>query len=177
MDDVLRRENGRERPLIISVFGGSDPPPRAIELAEEVGREIAARGAAVVCGGLTGVMEAVCRGAKSAGGVTIGIMPGNGPFEANAFIDYPIVTGMSYARNVIVMKTGRAAIAIDGSYGTLSEIAHALGDGMPVVALETWEIPQRDGFPLPVIPADSPVDAVEKAIAAARERDARPADA
>ena len=162
-----------QRPLVIAVIGGSDPPPRAYALAEEVGRELAARGVAVVCGGLTGVMEAVCRGAKSAGGVTIGILPGHEPSEANDFVDYPIVTGMTYARNSIVVKTGRAAIAVDGSFGTLSEIAHALGDGMPVIGLETWEFPRRDGFPYPIILADSPADAVDKAVAAARERDAR----
>ena len=173
MTGSLPHHGGPERPLIIAVVGGSDPPPRAYALAEEVGRELARRGVAVICGGLTGVMEAVCRGAKSVGGVTIGVLPGNEPFDANEFVDYPIVTGMTYARNTIIVKTGRAAIAVDGSFGTLSEIAHALGDGTPVIGLETWEFPQRDGFPYPIILADSPADAVEKAVAAARERDAR----
>lgn len=167
----LPTNNGR--PLIIAVIGGGDPPRRAMELAEEVGRELAKRGAAVVCGGLHGVMEAVCRGAKAEGGTTIGILPGNQPIDANAFIDIPIMTGMGYARNVIVVKTGRAVIAIDGAYGTLSEIGHALGDGTPVVGLETWELPNRDGLPMQVITASSPADAVEKAIAAAKERDVR----
>jgi hypothetical protein len=162
-----------DRPLIIAVIGGGDPPPRAIELAEEVGRELALRGATVVCGGLSGVMEAVCRGAKSAGGTTIGILPGNAIDTANHYIDYPIMTGMGYARNVIVVKTGRAAIAVDGAYGTLSEIGHALGDGIPVIGLETWDLPQRDDLPLHVVHSDTPTDAVEKAIAAAHERDAR----
>lgn len=161
------------RPLIISVIGGGDAPPRAVGLAEEVGRELALRGAAVVCGGLRGVMEAVCRGAKSAGGTTIGILPGEAPAAANEYVDYPIVTGIGYARNVIVVKTGRAAIAIDGAYGTLSEIGHALGDGTPVIGLDTWDLPERDDLPIAIIPAESPADAVEKAIAAARERDAR----
>jgi uncharacterized protein (TIGR00725 family) len=144
-----------------------------VKLAEEVGRELALRGVVVVCGGLSGVMEAVCRGAKSAGGTTIGILPGSESTTANDFIDYPIMTGMSYARNVIVVKTGRAAIAIDGAYGTLSEIGHALGDGIPVIGLETWQLPQRDDLPLSVVHADSPTDAVEKAIAAAHDRDVR----
>jgi uncharacterized protein (TIGR00725 family) len=161
------------RPLIIAVIGGGDPPPRAMELAEEVGRELATRGAIVVCGGRTGVMEAVCRGAKSAGGTTIGILPGSEPATANDYIDIPIVTGMGYARNVIVVKTGRAAIAIDGAYGTLSEIGHALGDGIPVIGLETWQLPHRSDLPLRVEHADSPKDAVEKAIAVAHDRDAR----
>ena len=161
-----------ERPLLISVIGGSSPTARAYELAEAVGRELAQRGAVVVCGGLGGVMEAACRGAKSAGGVTIGMMPGDDPRAANPWVDYPVMTGMGYARNLIVVKTGRAAIAVDGAYGTLSEIGHALGDGIPVVGLETWELASGGGYPLEITRADSPVDAVEKAIAAARERDA-----
>ena len=162
-----------ERPLLISVIGGGAPSARAYELAEAVGRELAQRGAVVVCGGLGGVMEAACRGAKSAGGVTIGMMPGDDPRAANPWVDYPVMTGMGYARNVIVVKTGRAAIAVDGAYGTLSEIAHALGDGTPVIGLETWEMASGDGYPLEITRADSPTDAVEKAIAAAHERDAR----
>jgi uncharacterized protein (TIGR00725 family) len=166
---ALLMSNGR--PMIIAVIGGGEPPARAMKLAEEVGRELARRGAMVVCGGMRGVMEAVCRGAKSAGGTTIGILPGNEPITANDYIDIPIMTGMGYARNVIVVKTGRAAIAIDGAYGTLSEIGHALGDGIPVIGLETWQLPERSDLPLRVVHAGSPVDAVEKAIVAAHERD------
>jgi uncharacterized protein (TIGR00725 family) len=166
----LLMSNGR--PLIIAVIGGGSPPPHAIELADAVGRELAKRGVMVVCGGRTGVMEAVCRGAKAEGGTTIGILPGNDRVAANDYIDIPIVTGMGYARNVIVVQTGRAAIAIDGPYGTLSEIGHALGDNIPVIGLETWQLPVRDDLPLHVVNADSPADAVDKAIAAAHERDA-----
>ncbi len=162
-----------ERPLLISVIGGGAPTAHAYDLAEAVGRELAQRGAVVVCGGLGGVMEAACKGAKSAGGVTIGMMPGDDPRAANPWVDYPVMTGMGYARNVIVVKTGRAAIAVDGAYGTLSEIAHALGDGTPVIGLETWEMTSGDGYQMEIARADSPVDAVEKAIAAAHERDAR----
>jgi uncharacterized protein (TIGR00725 family) len=167
----LTSTNGK--PLIIAVIGGGDPPPRAVELAEEVGRELAKRGAIVVCGGLHGVMEAVCKGAKSAGGTTIGIMPGNEVLTVNDYIDIPIMTGMGYARNVIVVKTGRATIAVDGAYGTLSEIGHALGDNIPVIGLETWQLPRRDDLHMQVVHADSPADAVDKAIVAAQERDLR----
>jgi uncharacterized protein (TIGR00725 family) len=160
------------RPLIIAVIGGGNPPEWAIELAEQVGAELARRGAMVVCGGLRGVMEAVCRGAKGEGGTTIGILPGNEPVTANDFIDIPIMTGMGYARNVIVVKTGRAAIAIHGAYGTLSEIGHALGDNIPVIGLKTWELPHRDDLPLQVVHAESVMDAVDKAIVAAHEREA-----
>ena len=166
-----------ERPLIIAVIGGDSPPPSAAAQAEEVGRLLAERGAVVVCGGRRGVMEAVCRGAKSAGGVTIGVMPGDDPRAANDWVDYPVMTGMSYARNVIVVKSGRAVIAVDGAYGTLSEIAHALAEGTPVVGLDTWDMTSGSGTALAIIRAASPADAVEKALAAARERDAHEAGA
>ena len=169
--NTISDANGR--PLIIAVIGGGEPPRRAMELAEEVGRELALAGAVVACGGLGGVMEAVCRGAKSAGGTTIGILPGEDPAEASEYIDYPIMTGMGYARNVVLVKTGRAVIAVDGAYGTLSEIGHALGDGTPVIGLETWDLPARDDLAIHIDVADSPADAVRRAIAAAHERDAR----
>ena len=167
------QRNADPRPLIISVIGAGSPSARGAELAEEVGRELARRGVSVACGGLGGVMEAVCRGAKAEGGTTIGILPGNDPAAANAYVDIPIVTGIGFARNVIVVKTGRAVIAVDGAYGTLSEIGHALGDGIPVVGLESWDLPHRADLPMQIIPAATPMEAVDKAMAAAHERDAR----
>jgi len=119
-------------------------------------------------------MEAVCRGAKSAGGVTIGILPGRDVSDANNYVDIPIVTGMGYSRNVIVVHSGRAVIAVGGAFGTLSEIGHALGDGIPVIGLKTWELSRNgDGQSVDgaIIPAFNPVDAVEKALAAAEARD------
>ncbi|MDO8749623.1 MAG: TIGR00725 family protein, partial [Dehalococcoidia bacterium] len=151
--------------MLISVIGGGNHPPQdALDMAEEVGRELARRGITVVCGGLDGVMEAVCRGAKAEGGVTIGILPGNDPTEANPWVDYPICTGMGYARNVIVVKSGRAVIAIDGAYGTLSEIGHALGDGIPVVGLATWSLARNGSPERGIIQARTPAEAVEKAL-------------
>jgi len=123
--------------LLISVIGASEPSSQIEGLAEQVGEELARRGMTVVCGGLGGVMAAACRGAKSAGGTTIGILPGSDPAEANEWVDIPICTGLSYARNVIVVKTGRAVIAVGGAYGTLSEIGHAVSEGISVIALET----------------------------------------
>ena len=157
-------------PLIISVVGGYAPPPEAEVLAEAVGRELAARGAAVACGGLGGVMEAVCRGAKSAGGTTIGILPGKDHTAANQYVDIPICTSMGYARNVMVVHTGRAIIAVDGAYGTLSEIAHALAEDIPVIGLDTWAISQHGVVDSRIVVANDPVDAVEKALAAAHGR-------
>ncbi|MBI4336340.1 MAG: TIGR00725 family protein [Chloroflexi bacterium] len=163
------------RPLAIAVIGGGSPPPEALELAHQVGRELARRGAVVVTGGLGGVMEAACRGAKEAGGLTVGIIPGSDPASANPYVDIVIGTDMSFARNVIVVKSGRAVIAVDGAYGTLSEIAHALGEGIPVVGLGTWSFGVNGRLDRAIIQAADPVDAVEKAIAAARRRDEAPA--
>ena len=159
--------------MIISVIGGGgdSPSAEALRMAEEVGRELARRNVTVVCGGLDGVMEAVCKGAKAKGGVTIGILPGDDPDDANPYVDYPICTGMGYARNSIVVKTGRAVITIDGAYGTLSEIGHALGDGIPVIGLNTWSLARngrQDGI---IIPASTPTEAVGKALEAAGMRD------
>ena len=160
--------------MIISVIGSSQPKSdEHIQLAEEVGRELAKRGVTVVCGGLSGVMEAACRGAKSAGGRTIGILPGRSPAEANPYVDIPIITGMGYSRNVIVVSTGRAVIAVGGAYGTLSEIGHALGYDIPVVGLKTWPLTLTgEGLALEkMVMASDPADAVEKALAAALARD------
>ncbi|MBI2165425.1 MAG: TIGR00725 family protein [Chloroflexi bacterium] len=163
----------RSKSLLISVIGGSNANGEYLDLAYQVGQELARRGAIVVCGGLAGIMKSVCKGAKEAGGTTIGILPGNDPGEANPYVDLPICTGIGYARNVIVVKSGRAVIAIDGAFGTLSEIGHALGDAIPVIGLRTWNISQDNKVARYIIPANDPVDAVEKAIAAARQRSSR----
>ncbi len=152
--------------MIISVIGASHTTPKNAALAEEVGAELAKRGIAVACGGLGGIMEAVCKGCKSAGGTTIGILPGDDPQEANRWVDIPICTGMRYARNVIVVKTGVAVIAVDGGYGTLSEIGHALGEGIPVIGLNTWAIARNGQNDVQIIRAINPVNAVDKAIEA-----------
>ena len=158
--------------LQISVIGSGDgATPEAIRLAEEVGRELAKRGATVVTGGLFGVMEAASRGAKEAGGTTIGIIPGSDPSEANSYLDYIVCTGIGFARNVIVVRSGRAVIAITGAFGTLSEIAHALGDNIPVIGLQTWSFSRNGVSQEKMILAHDPVDAVEKALEAARKRD------
>ena len=159
--------------MIISVIGGSNAKPEHLELAEAVGRELAKRQVMVACGGLSGVMEAVCRGAKSAGGTTIGILPGRSSKEANQFVDIPIVTTVGFARNIIVVNTGDAVIAVGGAYGTLSEIAYALSDGIPVIGLNSWDLTVKgDGDPIEdgMIEASDPEDAVEKALAAAALR-------
>jgi uncharacterized protein (TIGR00725 family) len=122
---------------IISVIGGSDSNDENLHLAELVGEEIARRGVILASGGLGGIMEAASRGAKKQGGQTIGILPSDSKAHANEFIDIVIPTGLGYARNFLVAKTGDAVIAIDGSAGTLSEMAIAWFSNKPVVSLAT----------------------------------------
>ncbi len=128
------------RKLQIAVIGGRDADENILRLAEETGREIARRKAVLVCGGMGGVMEAACRGAKSCGGETVGILPGPHAGDANPFVDVVIPTGMGVARNALVVGASDGAIAVGGRYGTLSEIAFALQKGIPVVSLESWEV-------------------------------------
>ena len=154
--------------MMISVVGGDRASAEALALAEGVGRELADRGCTLVCGGRGGVMEAACRGARSKGGHTIGVLPTADRTGMNSHVEFPIVTGLGYARNSIVVLSGDAIIAIDGSYGTLSEIAHALSYGKPVVLLRSWTIAREGHAPPPVIQATDARDAVEKAIAAAQ---------
>lgn len=123
---------------IIGVIGAGICDQDTYELAREVGRGIARHGCILVCGGLGGVMEGAARGAKEAGGITVGILPGFDPQDANPYIDIPIVTGIGHARNVTIVRTAAVLIAIAGNYGTLSEIAVALKMGKPIIGLRTW---------------------------------------
>ncbi|MFC2066395.1 TIGR00725 family protein [Chloroflexota bacterium] len=154
----------RDDKRFIAVIGGSEPSSEEAKLAEEVGRELARQGIVLVCGGLGGIMAAACEGASEEGGLTIGILPGGSRLTANPYVQVPIVTNMGEARNIIVVKSAQAVIAIAGSYGTLSEIGHALRSGIPVIGLKTWSL-SRDGQPdNSIIPAQDPVDAVNKAL-------------
>ena len=159
-----------KRKRIIAVIGGGQPSPEEAKLAEEVGRQLAKQGATLVCGGLGGVMEAACRGASSEGGVTIGILPGDSPKKANPYVQIPIVTGVGYARNISVVKSAKAVIAIGGSYGTLSEIAHALQSGIPVIGLNTWSLSRNGQQDNSIIPAETATEAVNKALNLAGDR-------
>ena len=125
---------------MIGVIGSGDPEKRHDPLAIEVGSLIARYGAVTVCGGLSGIMEAVCRGAVQEGGTTIGILPGSNKNEANPHITFPIPTGLGVARNVLVVRTADALVALPGGSGTLSEIALALNIGKPVVDLGGWRM-------------------------------------
>jgi uncharacterized protein (TIGR00725 family) len=156
--------------LQIAVCGSSRPEDGADELAEEVGRLLAEAGATVVCGGLTGVMEAVARGAAGAGGVTVGIVPGSDVEAANEHCTHVVATGIGHARNVAVVASAAAAIAIGGQWGTLSEIGLARALGRPVVTLASWELqgagPVRSAPG--VVAATNPREAVARALELAR---------
>ena len=149
--------------LRIGVIGGSKPKAGFPAQAREVGRLIAENGAILVCGGLGGVMEEAAAGARQAGGLTIGILPGISPDEANSFIDVGLATGLGYSRNSLVAMNADALIAVDGEYGTLSEIAYGRIYGKTVVGLGSWDVKG-------VIAAASPEDAVRLALKAAAAR-------
>jgi uncharacterized protein (TIGR00725 family) len=127
----------------VAVVGPGQASAEEIATAEEVGRLLAQRGAVLVCGGLGGVMEAVCRGAKEGGGRTVGILPGDDRAAANPHVDVAIATGLGEARNALVVRAADVVIAVGGAYGTLSEIALALKTGTPVVGIRSWELAGR----------------------------------
>jgi uncharacterized protein (TIGR00725 family) len=154
--------------LQIGVVGEGVCSRRIARDAERVGAALAAAGAIVVCGGLRGVMEAVSRGAARAGGVVLGVLPGFARGDANPWVTVCVVTAMDQARNVLVVRSSDAIVAIGGMYGTLSEIAMALKLGVPVVGLRTWRLRQADGRPVPLLRASTAEDAARKALAAAR---------
>ena len=129
-------------PRYVAVIGGGEANPEVAALAYEVGWELARRRAVVICGGLGGVMEAVARGVQEAGGVSIGILPDPDRHRANPYLTYTIPTNLGHARNVVIVHAADAVIAVDGSYGTISEAAITLKLGKPVVALRVdWELP------------------------------------
>ena len=156
--------------LQIAVVGGSDPTADEAARAEELGRVLAEKGAVVVCGGLGGVMAAACRGAKSAGGLTVGLLPGQRRGDANAWVDIAIPTGLGEARNVLVVASASAVVAVGGEYGTLSEIAFALRAGKPVVGLQTWNLTRPSGeVDSGIVPVANPASAAEIAVTLAIE--------
>jgi uncharacterized protein (TIGR00725 family) len=141
----------------VSVVGSGTATGELYEKAREIGRLVAERGGIVVCGGLSGVMEAAARGAAEAGGTAIGILPDEDRGRANEYLSFSIATGTGHARNLAVVCSGDVVVAVGGEYGTLSEIGLALKVGRPVVALASWELGEH------VSVASSPAEAVEAA--------------
>ncbi|TMC43372.1 MAG: TIGR00725 family protein [Chloroflexi bacterium] len=136
---------------MVAVCGESDPQTSLADLAFELGHGIAERGAILICGGLTGVMEHAARGARAAGGLTVGLLPGEEPDDANAYIDLAIATGLGHARNAVLARTADGVVALGGGLGTLSEIALALRDGRPAIGIQTWRF-DRQGRTEPELP-------------------------
>lgn len=151
--------------VYIAVVGGEDAPPEHQRLAEEVGRALARRGAVLVCGGLGGVMEAACRGAKAERGTTVGILPTDDRSAGNDYLDVALATGMREMRNTLVVRCADAVIAVDGEFGTLSEIAFAVQIGKPVIGLDTWALATPADGHDPIVRVSSPEEAVERALA------------
>jgi len=160
-DSIFPQANSQAKRIYVGIFGSHTCDHNTAKLAESAGEHIARMGAVLICGGMGGVMESACCGAKRAGGTTIGILPGINANEGNQFLDYRIVTGMGDARNLIIVHSIDAAIAISGSYGTLSEISFCLKNGVPVISLGSWQIP---GIHLVT---DDPEQAVQRALAKA----------
>jgi uncharacterized protein (TIGR00725 family) len=149
----------------IAVVGPGRASPEELDAAEEVGAEIATAGAVLVCGGLGGVMEAACRGARSRGGMTVGLLPGLDRGDANGWVAVAVPTGLGEARNALVVRAADAIVAVGGAWGTLSEIALGLKTGRPVIGLGTWEL-ARGGEAVEGIAAmNSPSEAVAEALA------------
>ena len=154
----------------VAVSGGAEAGAEACRLAEQVGGELARRGAVVVTGGLGGAMAAACRGAKDAGGTTVGILPSDARSDANAWVDVAVPTGLGEGRNALVVRAADAVVAVAGGFGTLSEIALALRLGKPVIGLGTWEL-ACDGRPVEaIVPAATPAEAAEAAVSMATGR-------
>jgi uncharacterized protein (TIGR00725 family) len=172
-DVPLAARDAAERRLRIGVMGPGATDAETDRLAEEVGGLIARAGALLVCGGLGGAMEAAARGARAAGGSVLGILPGMCEEDANPWVDIPVLTGMGHARNAVNVLTCHAVIAVRGSYGTLSEMALALKAGRPVVALQSWRLDAIGCDDALFQTAETPGEAVEKALAAARQPDVR----
>jgi uncharacterized protein (TIGR00725 family) len=164
----LESPERRRRAIQIAVVGGGEPETALLPVAEEVGRRLAEAGAIVVCGGLGGVMEATCRGARAAGGLTVGLLPGTDPGAANPFLDVALATGLGEARDALVARAGEAVIALGGAYGTLAEVALALKARTPVVGLDTWKLGRPGLATDPIERVACAAEAVSRALALAR---------
>jgi uncharacterized protein (TIGR00725 family) len=154
----------------IGVAGASQPDAALVALAETLGQRLAGAGATVVCGGGTGVMTAVCRGARAAGGTTVGLLPGADRSGGNPYLTVALPTGLGEGRNLLLVRASDALVALGGGFGTLSEIALALRTGVPVVGLATWSLVLA-GKPVAAFPVvDTPEEAARLALEAARNR-------
>ena len=128
---------------LIGVIGAGECNKEVYDIAVDLGKQLGENGFSIICGGLGGVMEAVCKGVKTANQITIGILPGNDPADANPYIDIPVATGMGIGRNIIIIRSASVIVAVNGKFGTLSEIAFALQLNKPVIGLQSWDISEQ----------------------------------
>ena len=148
----------------VAVVGAGLADEGLQRVAEAVGRGLGERGAVVLCGGLGGVMEAVSRGCRAAGGTTVGILPGGSRSDANEYVDVALATGMGEMRNALIVRAADVVVALGGEYGTLSEIAFALKIGRPVVGYDTWGLSRRDAVDAAIHRVTSAEEAVTEAL-------------
>lgn len=146
---------------LIACVGAASCTPQEAEIAHSLGRLLAQEGFGVICGGRGGVMEAVSQGAHEAGGVVLGLLPGDDAKQGNPFLTFALPTGMGEARNALIVRAAQAVVAIGGGYGTLSEIALALKMGKPVIGIGAWQASSAAGKPLEIERVDSAAQAVE----------------
>ena len=153
-----------DRKPVIAVIGAGKCSRKLRDMAAEIGRYVAENGGVVLCGGLGGVMEGAARGAKEAGGTTIGIIPSENKADANQFIDYVIPTGFGQARNVLVVRAADAIVALPGKFGTLSEMAFALVSGKPIISVQAWKLGEE------IQQVEDPLEAAKIAMELARKQ-------
>ena len=171
MTSARPHQAGVAHPHHIAVVGPGAADEQTCELAAEVGRLVAARGAVVVCGGLGGVMDAAARGAAESGGTSLGILPGHDRRDAGPHLTLAVATGLGEMRNGLLVRDSDAVIAVGCSWGTLSEIALGVRQGIPVVVIGGWSVLDANGVAVPgPVPASSPARAVELAFAALARR-------
>jgi uncharacterized protein (TIGR00725 family) len=159
-----------ERRPVVAVIGSASASAEEREIAEEVGRRLAEGGAILLCGGRGGVMEAACRGAQAAGGLTVGILPGTEPDAGNPYLSLALPTGLGQARNAIVIQASEAVIAIGGAYGTLSEIGHAMKAGKPLVGVSTWKVSRTEKELSEIAEAETAEEAVSRTLEILKNR-------
>ena len=157
-------KNDIERQPVIAVIGAGKCSRKLCDMAADVGRYVAENGGVLLCGGLGGIMEGAARGAKEAGGTTIGIIPSENKADANKFIDYVIPSGFGQARNVLIVRSADAIVALPGKFGTLSEMAFALVSGKPIVSVQAWTLGEE------ILQVDDPIEAARIALELARKQ-------